>query len=118
MLIFLIIGALVGAAGVIFALQNIVPITVTFFSWQLHGSLALVLILSMAIGVLVSLLITIPEVVRDSIRFRDLKKQNAKLQEELAQQKAALADLQKKSVPANVAVVEKVTTEVKVPSGQ
>ncbi len=100
MLIFIVLGALIGAGGVIFALQNNVAITVGFFAWQLHGSLALILIMTMAMGVLFSLLITIPEVIRDNFRFRELKKQNAILADDIAKQKAEIAELRKKTAPA------------------
>ncbi len=46
MLIFLIIGLLLGGAAVIFALQNITAVTVTFFSWQFEGSLAMIVLIS------------------------------------------------------------------------
>jgi|SRR5688572_28057316 len=46
---------------VIFALQNPIPVGVTFLVWKFEGSLALVLI---TLGVLVSLLVSIPAIVR------------------------------------------------------
>ena len=58
------IGALVLTilAG-LFAAQNAVPITVKFLFWKFEGSLALVLILSFALGVVVTLLALIPRAV-------------------------------------------------------
>jgi putative membrane protein len=49
---------------VIFALQNPVPVGVTFLIWKFEGSLALVLISTFALGVIVSLLISIPAIVK------------------------------------------------------
>ena len=48
----------------IFALQNAIPVSVTFLVWKFEGSLALVLLLTFALGVLVSLLISIPAILR------------------------------------------------------
>jgi lipopolysaccharide assembly protein A len=49
---------------VIFALQNPIPVSVTFLVWKFEGSLALVLMLTFALGVLVSLLVSIPAIVK------------------------------------------------------
>jgi uncharacterized integral membrane protein len=44
---------LIGAAGAIFALQNIDPVVIRFLVWRLEGApLAMVIILSIAIGVI------------------------------------------------------------------
>ena len=83
----LILGIALGAATVIFALQNVAVITVTFFQWQFEGSLALILLLAAAMGVLVSLLIVLPESISNYFQYRRLKKENIKLAEELRKQK-------------------------------
>lgn len=49
---------------VIFALQNPIPVGVTFLIWKFEGSLALVLISTFALGVIVSLLISLPAIVK------------------------------------------------------
>ena len=49
---------------VIFALQNPIPIGVTVLVWKFEGSPALVLMLTSTLGVLVSLLVSIPAIVR------------------------------------------------------
>lgn len=60
---------------VIFALQNPIPVGVTFLIWRFEGSLALVLISTFALGVIVSLLISIPAIVkRRSIISNQTKK--------------------------------------------
>ena len=46
------------------ALQNPIPVGVTFLIWRFEGSLALVLISTFALGVIVSLLISIPAIVK------------------------------------------------------
>lgn len=97
MIIFLIFGLIVGALSVIFALQNIVPITVTFFAWEVQGSLSLVLLLAVLTGVIMCGLFSIPEVIRNHTRFAALKnqKRDLELELEILKKEKALKDASK-----------------------
>lgn len=77
MIIFLVLGLVLGALSVVFALQNVMPITVSFFAWQVEGSLALILLLALLTGVIICGLMSIPEVIRNQMRFNALKKELA-----------------------------------------
>ena len=59
MQIFLLIAALIAVLAVIFALQNAVPITVSFLFWQVKSSLALILIVAFIAGLITSFLFNI-----------------------------------------------------------
>lgn len=96
MIIFLIFGLILGALSVIFALQNIVPITVTFLFWQIHGSLALILLLAVLMGVLVCGLLSIPEMMRTSTRFKIHKHEKRELEQALDLHKAKTSELEAK----------------------
>ena|SRR6185295_3362174 len=87
MIILFILGLLLGVVSVIFALQNIVVITVSFFSWHLTGSLALILLLALSSGVLVAALLMLPETMKNYFRYKSLKRENERLAEELRKQK-------------------------------
>ena len=87
MIILFIIGILLGAVAVIFALQNVVVITVSFFSYKLTGSLALILSLAMAVGVLVTILLVLPESIKNYFRYKKLQKLNEQLNDDLRKQK-------------------------------
>lgn len=87
MIIFLILGLILGSLSVIFALQNTDLITVTFFAWQIEGSLALILLLALLTGVIICGLLGIPEVIRNYMRFKAMKKELARLTEELKMEK-------------------------------
>ncbi len=87
MIILFIIGLLLGAVSVIFALQNIDIITVTFFSWHLTGSLALILLLTITAGILVTILLVLPGSITNYFRYKKLEKENKNLEEELRKQK-------------------------------
>ena len=54
--IFLFIAALIAVLAVIFALQNAIPITVSFLFWKAESSLALILILAFIAGLITSFL--------------------------------------------------------------
>ena len=95
MIILLILGVLLGAVAVIFSLQNVAIITVTFFSWSLTGSLALILLLAISSGIITTLLLLLPEFISGFFRYRILKKENAQLQEELRKQKELTVFAQK-----------------------
>ena len=83
MIFFLLLGAVLGAAFIIFVLQNITPVTVTFFTYHLSGSLSVILFLSLIAGMLITILILLPGFIRDEVRLGRLKKQNKDLADEL-----------------------------------
>jgi lipopolysaccharide assembly protein A len=81
---FLLIVALgLAILTVIFALQNPIPVGVTFLIWKFEGSLALVLISTFALGVLVSLLISIPAIVKRRSTIANQTKRIAELENPL-----------------------------------
>jgi len=106
MIILFILGLLLGAVSVIFALQNVAIITVNFFSWQLTGSLALILSLAMFAGLLVATLLVVPESIKNYFRYRKLEKKNKDLEEELRKQKELL--LFSKKVPPTPEEIAKI----------
>ena len=58
------------AAAVLFALQNSTTVTVVFLVWRFEASLALVLIVCVALGATLSALLALPGVVRGGLRSR------------------------------------------------
>jgi putative membrane protein len=98
MLIFFILGLMVGGVMVIFALQNTTLITVTFFFWQVDGSLALILLLTLISGVGLTVLILLPSTLSTYFKYRKLEKTNSKLEEDLRKQRE-LTQFAKKTPP-------------------
>ncbi|GAB4116034.1 MAG: hypothetical protein Kow00103_11360 [Candidatus Caldatribacteriota bacterium] len=74
----LIIAIVVAILAVVFALQNAIPITVSFIIWNFKSSLALVLLITLALGILMSLLVSIPSMIK---RKRIISNQKKKIQE-------------------------------------
>ncbi len=70
----LIIALLIAIVAVIFALQNTAMITVAFFAWQFEQSLALVLIITVILGVLIGVLTILPGSIRSRWRVSNQKK--------------------------------------------
>jgi len=74
----LILAIIVAILAVVFALQNAVPITVSFLTWRFESSLALVLLITLALGILMSLLVSVPSMIK---RKRMISNQKKKIQE-------------------------------------
>jgi uncharacterized integral membrane protein len=87
MIILFTIGILLGVISVVFVLQNVDIVTVTFFSWHFNGSLALVLFLTFTVGIFVTILLILPESINNYLKNKKIEKENEKLKEELRKQK-------------------------------
>lgn len=74
----LIVAIVVAILAVVFALQNAVPITVSFLTWRFESSLALVLLITVALGVIMSLLVSVPSKIK---RMKLISSQKKKIQE-------------------------------------
>ena len=74
----LIVAIIVAILAVVFALQNAVPITVSFLTWRFESSLALVLLITVALGVIMSLLVSVPSKIK---RIKLISSQKKKIQE-------------------------------------
>lgn len=83
MLLSLIFGLIVGALAVMFALQNIFPVTVTFLTWHVTSSLAVLIALSVLVGIVIFALLSIPESIKNSFAISRLRTENKKLNDQL-----------------------------------
>ncbi len=98
-----IIGIILGAGVVVFILQNLASVSVTFLGWQFDGSLAVIVILAVLMGMVISWLLAIP----DMLRLSDLKSHNKKLQKDLDVHKQKLSETEGKLSQAQTPVIEK-----------
>jgi uncharacterized integral membrane protein len=76
------VGFVLGAAAIVFALQNTQVVALTFLGWQFESSLALLVLVSLGIGVLISLLASLPSLLGASFKIMMLERQNRKLVQE------------------------------------
>jgi uncharacterized integral membrane protein len=84
MLFLLVLGILLGATSVIFALQNVTVVTVSFFAWQVTAPLALVLLSTILSAVIVTLLVLLPSLIQEAMYVKTLKKQQRELEKEFS----------------------------------
>ncbi|HEY3311809.1 MAG TPA: lipopolysaccharide assembly protein LapA domain-containing protein [Anaerolineales bacterium] len=82
MQIFLILALLVAILAVIFAVQNIAVVSISFFAWHIQVSLAIALLVALGAGVLISLLVSIPGKVKGSLNSASHKKKFSNLEVE------------------------------------
>jgi putative membrane protein len=91
----LIFALVIAVLAVVFALQNSMLVTISFFNWTISGSLSLVLLATLAIGVLIGLLVLAPSLLRKTFKSSSQRKRIDALENEVSQHKAKVAELQK-----------------------
>ncbi len=95
MQILLILALVLALATVIFAVQNAMPVTVGFLVWQfVNAPLALVLLLAVALGVLISLFLSLPSMIASRWTVSRLKKRVAELEKTAQDQQTRAATLE------------------------
>jgi len=96
-MIFSLILALVFAIiAVIFALENTDVVTVSFLSMSIEGSLALILLASVAIGILIGILLMTPGTIKRNLALSGEKKKLKTAEKELDDKKSKLTELEEK----------------------
>jgi putative membrane protein len=90
----LIIVLLFAVMAVIFAVQNVEVVPISFLLWQTEGSLALVLLLALVIGVVIGLLITLPTRIKFSRQLSKRKKEIAGLEGTIREQDDRISALE------------------------
>src|SRR3972149_5495174 len=85
MLLSLLLARLMTIAALIFAFQNAEPAQVTFLVWQFESSLALVLVVSFAAGLLSGSLLLLPDRVRAGLASASHRRELAGLSRRLTE---------------------------------
>ena len=97
MMIFTLILALAFAViAVIFALGNPDPVTVTFLNFQVTESLALVLLVALAFGLLIGVLLMTPGAIKRSVALSLEKKRLKGTEKELDKHKSKVTEMKEK----------------------
>ncbi len=91
MILSLIIGFVLGAAALLFAIQNTEVVALRFLGWEFESSLALLVIIALGIGAAITLLVSIPAMIGNSFRISRLERDKRKLGETIAEQARAQA---------------------------
>lgn len=98
---FLFIALVIAALAILFAAQNNDPAIVTFLFWEFESSLALVLVLSLLAGALISFFVSLPTNLRVRWSLRNQKKKISELEKSLQEQTARLTELEAEITAAN-----------------
>ncbi|NJM97368.1 MAG: LapA family protein [Phormidesmis sp. RL_2_1] len=89
---FLIVAAIVIAFfAIAFALQNNTLVSINLLVWQYQGSLAIVLLSTLAMGVLIGLLVVIPALLKRGWHISRTKRQAAELESQLTTREQELS---------------------------
>lgn len=90
-----IISAILTAiVAVFFAMQNNVPVTVNFLFWRFDSSLAMVLLLALALGAIVVALLSTPATLKAQWRQSRQKRRIEALEKTVEDQQRRIADLE------------------------
>jgi putative membrane protein len=85
----LILALILALIVTIFAVQNNTAIDVAFLAWTIDGSLALILMITFALGILIGLLVSTPAWIRRVRQSADLRKNLRVLEKDLEQARKA-----------------------------
>jgi lipopolysaccharide assembly protein A len=105
MIILLVLGLLLGGLVVIFTLQNIATVSVVFLAWKFDGSLALILVLAVASGMLLCWLLSLPDVFNKRFQISKLKQHADELEGKLVETKTAV-EAEKSKLAATNAYID------------
>ncbi len=101
MQIFLFFALIIAVLAVIFAIQNNDQTTVSFAMWKYNGSLALVLLVAVAAGSLISFFVSLPSNLKTRWALRQQRKKMSELESSLATAQGQLEEAQKIISEAN-----------------
>lgn len=81
--------------GVAFAMQNNVPVTINFLLWRFDSSLAMVVLLALALGAITIALLTTPATLRWQWRLGSQKRRIAQLEKTIETHRQQIAELER-----------------------
>lgn len=82
MLFSLIIGFLLGAAALLFILENTTVVALSFLQFQFQLPISMLVLLTLLFGIVITLLLLLPGAIGDGFRMRRLRKNNEALARE------------------------------------
>ena len=95
MQIYLFFALFIAIIAIIFAIQNNQPISVSFLFWKSNeSSLALVLLITMAVGALISYLVSVPGGIKARLTIRNHRKKLSTLETDLEDKERTILKMQ------------------------
>jgi putative membrane protein len=105
MQLLLILGIVFAIGAVTFALQNNVAVTVVFAIWRYDSSLAVVLLVALALGVLIAGLVSTPSVIKGQWAAARLRRQVEVLEDDKVALERRVSELESESAQKSPAPV-------------
>ncbi|MEM9212936.1 MAG: lipopolysaccharide assembly protein LapA domain-containing protein [Cyanobacteria bacterium P01_F01_bin.150] len=109
MRIFLVAALIVAFLAIVFALQNAYAIAITFGVWRVTASLALILLITLGLGLITGLLVSTPAVIRRNLKIAKYKRQISELQQDLDDVNRELSHQQQLLAQAHEDITEQQT---------
>lgn len=88
----LILALIIALLAILFAFQNPIVVVIRFGIWAVQASLVVILLLTLAVGFIVGLLVSMPAIVKRSWASSKQKRTIQELEQELHQQTQLAAD--------------------------
>ena len=115
-MIFALILALAFAIiAVIFALQNPMMVTVSLFGYPFDGSLALVILVAVAVGILIGVLVMTPGRIKSSLSNARNRKKIGSLEASLDEHKSKLTEAERPAVSTPAPALDPKADEPPIP---
>lgn len=106
MILLVIVGLIMAIIAVLFALQNAAVVTINFGVWQLEQSLAIVLLATLGLGIIISLLLSLPTILKQRWQNSQQKSKVAELQTQLKAKNQATLQQQQSNIAQKEATQE------------
>lgn len=106
MQIFLFIALMIMLVAIVFAVQNNAPTQVQFLAWKTEGSLALILLLAVVAGALISYFVSLPSKLGDKLTIRSQGKRIDQLEANLNEIQSQMEETQGKLAEAEKEGIE------------
>ena len=93
MRIFFAVALILALLVTLFAVQNNQPITISFLFWSIEGSLALVLMITLVLGIVIGVLLMAPGSLRNRLQIGGLQRSVRALEQEKTDTAASALNL-------------------------
>ena len=76
MVFLVIVGLIIAVAAILFAFQNATVVTISLGVWQFKQSLAIILLATLGLGIIISLLLSVPTIIKRGWQTSRQRKKN------------------------------------------
>ena len=110
MILLVVVGLIMAILAVLFAFQNAAVVTINFGVWQVEQSLAIILISTLGLGIIISILLSLPTILKRGWQNSRQKNKIAQLQAQLKSNNQVTFQQQQQSLAQQEAALELLQT--------